>query len=214
MPRNFEAAGNASAIRSWLPSVTQGGRRNRRFWLQLTGGILALLNGVALFFYLVPPGGSRRDLAQEQMAVRAQLANTRTRTRRLRTRAAEVQVSSAQSSGFEAKYFLPKRTAYETVIAEIQRMAKASGLQERDSIYMEEPIEGVSDLSLLNITASYEGTYQNLMEFLHQVDRCPMLLMMENLQAAPQQKGGQINTSIRFQAIIQEEAGAALGGGQ
>ncbi len=97
-------------------------------------------------------------------------------------------MSNAQSSDFESKYFLPKRTVYETVIAGIQNMAKASGLQERDSVYMEEPIEGASDLSLLNITASYEGSYDNLMRFLHEVDRCPMLLMLENLQAAPQQK--------------------------
>lgn len=197
---------------SWLPSAGEGVRRTPRFWLQLIGAMLALLNGVALFLYLVPPGGSRKELAEEQLAVRKQLASARARTQRLRTVAAKVQVSSAQSSGFEAKYFLPKRAAYQTVLGEIQDMAKISGLQERDSIYMEEPIEGASDVSLLNITASYEGSYQSLMRFLFEIDHCPMLLMLENLQAAPQQKGGQINTSIRFQAIIQEDANAAPGG--
>ena len=202
MPRSFNL----------LPSASEGGHRTPRFWLQLTGGLLALLNGIALFFYLVPPGGSRNDLVEEQLAVRKQLAATRARKQRLRTVAAKVQVSSAQSSGFESKYFLPKRAAYQTVLGEIQDMAKISGLQERDSLYMEEPIEGASDLSVLNITAGYEGSYQSLMRFLFEIDHCPMLLMLENLQAAPQQKGGQINASVRFQAIIQDDATAAPGG--
>ena len=202
MRRNFD----------WLSAANDGGRRGLRFWLQITGGVLALLNGVALFFYLVPPGGSRKELAQQQLSVRTQVAATRASTQYLRSTAAKVQVSGAQSSGFESKYFLPKRTAYETVIAEIQAMAKASSLQERDSVFTEEPVEGTSDLSLLTITASYEGSYENLMRFLFEVDRCPMLLMLENLQAAPQQKGGQINTSIRFQAILQDEASGSVGG--
>lgn len=204
MPRNFD----------WLPSLQEGAHHGPRFWLQIIGGVLALLNGIALFFYLAPPGGSRRELAEQQLAVKSQVIATRAKARRLRTRAAQVQVSSAESSSFESKYFLPKRTAYETVIAQIQNMAKASGLEERDSVYAEEPIEGASDLSLLNITASYEGSYESLMRFLYQVDRCPMLLMLENLQAAPQQKGGQINTSIRFQAILEDQTSAAVGGEQ
>jgi len=37
------------------------------------------------------------------------------------------------------------------------------------------------------------------------------LLMLDNLQAAPQQKGGQISTSIRFQTIVQEGPGLEMG---
>ena len=90
-------------------------------------------------------------------------------------------------------------------------MAQGSGLRERDAVFAEEPIEGTADLTLLTNTANYEGSYDNLMRFLYEVDESPMLLMLDNLQAAPQQKGGQISTSIRFQTIVQEGPGAEVG---
>lgn len=201
MLRNFEwffAAGN--------------GARGARFWLQLTGAALALMNGVALFFYLDPPGGSRKQLALESLQVRNQIAATRGKVLRLSSVAAKVQLGSTESAEFESKYFLPKRRAYASVIAEIQRMAKASGLEERDAAFTEDPIEGSVDLSILNSTANYEGTYANLMRFLNEVDHSPMLLILENLQASPQQKGGQIATNIRFRAIVQEEPPGSAGG--
>jgi hypothetical protein len=46
------------------------------------------------------------------------------------------------------------------------------------------------------------------MKFLYEADRSPMLLILDRLQAAPQQKNNQINTQIRFQAVVREAPGA------
>jgi hypothetical protein len=186
-------------------SKQAGGPRGARSWLRATCAALALANGVALFFYLAPIGGSRRELQDESQAVHNQILLARTRATKLSNVAAKVTLGNTQSGDFEAKYFLPKRMAYVSVLTEIQRMAKAAGFQERDAVYTEEPIEGTADLDILNCTANYEGTYDNLMHFVREVDHSPMMLILENLQAAPQQKSGQINSSIRFQAVIQEE---------
>jgi len=201
MPRNFE----------WLSALLTGAQRGSRFWLQLAGIVLALFNGIALYFYLDPPGGSRAELAAEGQQVRSEIGVTRSVAVRLRNVAEKVQLGSSESLDFETKYFLPERVAYEALIAEIQRMAQGSGLRERDAVYAKEPIEGTADLTLLTSTANYEGSYDNLMRFLYEVDESPMLLMLDNLQAAPQQRGGQINTSIRFQTIVQELPGGGAG---
>ena len=204
MPRSF----NLSSVRG---SVASGGPR---FWLQSAVIVLAIANAIALFFYIAPPGGGRRELAEESAQIQQQILGTRAGANRLRNVAGKVQAGSAEAGGFQSKYFLPKRLAYDAVISEIQRMAKLSGVQEREGVFSEEPIEGSDDLSLLNITAGYQGTYDNLMRFLYQADRSPMLLMLDTLQAAPQQHSPQINASIRFQVIVREEALAGLTGGQ
>lgn len=198
MPRSFDFLSN--------------GQRGARFWLQVSGVTLAVLNGIALFLYFDPPGGSRAELAREAQQLRYEIFTTRNQTGKLKTVSQNVQLGGSQAGQFESKYFLPKRTAYGAVIAEVQRMAKASGLQERDGVFTEEPIEGTSDLTLLNMTANYDGPYNSLLAFLQQADRSPMLLMLDALQAAPVQKGGQINTSIRFQAIVRDDSVAATGG--
>jgi hypothetical protein len=51
------------------------------------------------------------------------------------------------------------------------------------------------------------------MHFLHEADKSPMLLMLDTLMASPQQTGGRINASLRFQAIIQEDGTATAGVG-
>jgi type IV pilus assembly protein PilO len=188
-------------------------RQGPGFWLRGIGVVLALLNCVALFLYLDPPGGTQRELTEQSLQVRNEIAATRRNATRLKTVAANVQLGNTQSSAFESIYFLPRRTAYQRVIGELQRMAAASGLQEGDRVYSEEPIEGTADLTLLNIAANnYQGTYDNLMHFLYEVDKSPMLLMLDTLLAAPQQTGGRVNSSLRFQAVIQEEASPVLGG--
>jgi hypothetical protein len=204
MPRSFDfrsLAGN-------------GEPRGARFWLKSGVVALAVLNGLALFLYLDPPGGSRRELQAQEQSVRMQVAAARAQARRLETVSNKVQTGGLESAGFESKYFLARREAYETVLAEIQRMAQSAGLQERDAVFSEEPIEGTDDLSLLNVTANYEGPFTSLTRFLYEADRSPMLLMLDAMTASPQQRAGLITTSIRFQAIIREAAAPTAGGQQ
>jgi Tfp pilus assembly protein PilO len=202
MPRTFE----------WFSANGNVPQRGPGLWLRTAAAILALLNGVALFLYLDPPGGTKRELASESLRVRNEITATQTNAVRLKRVTANVQTGNRQSSTFEEIYFLPRRAAYQRVIGELQRMAAASGLQEGDRVYSEEPIEGTADLTLLNISANnYQGTYENLVHFLYEVDKSPMLLMLDTLMASPQQTGGRINASLRFQAIIQEEMSPPLG---
>src|SRR5579875_247766 len=180
MRRNFD----------WLTPGRRGGR-STSFWLESAAVVLLILNAIALFLYLDPPGGSKRGLAEEESQIQQEILATRARATRLRLLSQKVQLGSRESADFEARYFLPKRLAYEDVIAEIQRMSKVSGLQERE--------------------ATFQGSYENLMRFFSEADRSPMLLMIDAVQAAPQQRSMQINTTIRFQAILRDNGGLAGG---
>jgi Tfp pilus assembly protein PilO len=173
--------------------------------LRIAAAVLLLLNLAALYLYLSPPGGSRADLQLESVQVRTQILAAQTQAAKMRSLAANVQAGSGEAADFTTKYFLPKRAASVAVLEEIQRMAKASGIQERDAAWSEEPIEGTADLTLLNITANYEGANADLMKFLYEADHSPMLLILDALTAAPQ-RNNQINTAIRFQAIVREAA--------
>jgi hypothetical protein len=204
MTRNSETS-------SELVSVLGGGSGRRKLSplqlrLRAVAAVLLLLNVAALYLYFFPPGGSREDLELESVHVHAQILAAQSQTAKMRALAYNVQAGSSQAGDFTAKYFLPKRAAYVAVFEEIQRMAKASGIQERDAGWSEEPIEGTADLTLLNITANYEGNNANFMKFLYEADRSPMLLILDALTAAPQQRNNQINTTIRFQAIVREPA--------
>jgi Tfp pilus assembly protein PilO len=204
MPRNFKIASIAGAVAP----------RGPRFWLQIILVTLLIANLAALFLYFDPPGGSRRELLAERQQVRNQISATGINSVRLQSVAGKVQIGATQAGDFERKYFLPKRVAYDSVLSEIQRLATASGLQEREAVYSEEPVEGSTDLTVLNITGNFQGNYGSLMHFLYESDRSPMLLMLDTLQASPQQRGGTIDASIRFQQIIRDDPASSPGGQQ
>jgi len=204
MTRNSESAELVGVM-----AADDAGRRKLspiQVRLRVLAGFLALVNAVALYFYLSPPGGTRQELEFESVQVRTQIRAAQTQTAKSQNLAGHVQTASQESAAFSDRYFLPKRAAYVAILEEILRMAKASGIEERDASFSEEAIEGTADLTLLTITANYEGTNGNLMKFLYEADHSPMLLILDMLQASPQQKGNQINTSIRFQAIVREGA--------
>ncbi|HEX4771472.1 MAG TPA: hypothetical protein VH351_11595 [Bryobacteraceae bacterium] len=188
---------------------------NTRFWLLAGGGALLLANLVIVFLTVFPPGGSEAELAARRDQLRTEIRLARTSTTRLRTVSDKVETGSQQATSFESQYFLPERLAYSAIIAEIQRMAKAASVEEREAVYSKEPIEGSDDLSILNAGARFRGTYANLVQFLNESDKSPMLLMIDTVRATPEQRGGQIDAEIRFQAVIHDDQaliGAPIGG--
>ena len=203
MPKSFK-------FRSLNLKPTQVGPR---LGLQIAVGMLGLANLVMLFLYLAPPGGSRRQLTAEGANLRAQISGMRVQTKRLEHVSARVQLGSEQAGSFETRYILANRQAYGTVMGEIQRMAQTAALAPRESVLTEDPIEGTADLSVLNVRQNFEGSYSSLMRFLYEVDRSPMMLILESLQASPQ-KTGQITAAMRFQAVVRDEANAGAGAQQ
>jgi hypothetical protein len=193
MPRSFDLAALFAA-------------GTDQFKYRVAAVALVLLNAGALYFYLDPPGGTRVELLQQDAEIKMHIKAVEAQGDRVRLMASRVQTGSQQADAFQKQYFLNQRIAYGAVIEEIERMAKLSGLAERDAVYSEEPIEGTADLSILNITANYEGSYPSLIRFLYETDRSPMLLMLDSLTASPEQKNGQISTAIKYQAVIREGA--------
>jgi Tfp pilus assembly protein PilO len=167
---------------------------------------LVVLNLVAAYFYVLPPGGTQKELRAESQNLRIQVRAARATAGRFERVAAKVQSGSVEATDFANRYFLPERTAYASVVAELQQMANVSGLKPREAAFTEEPVEGSADLSVMNVTENFEGTYDDLMKFLYQVDKSSSLLMLDTLQAAPQQHNNQVNASIRFQAIVRDDA--------
>jgi Tfp pilus assembly protein PilO len=188
-------------------------------WLKIGVLGLALLNLVALFLYVAPPGGSRRELRERQSALENNIRLRQMATERLKTVSAKVELGGEQTDKFSQQYFLPQRTAFAVLVGELFRLSSAAGLHEGQRTYTHEPIEGTDDLSLLTINANYQGSYADLMNFVNQVDHSDQLLILDTISATPQGQGtGVLNITSRFLAIVKDDGtpapGAASVGGQ
>lgn len=178
--------------------------RDSRTIVRAVLGVLVVANLVAAGLVLFPPGGSAEELERERVTLESQLQTQQSRLVTTRTHAEAVEKGRTQGDDFLQNYFLKNRTAFSTLLTELETAAKTTKLRPRENAYALEPVEGSDTLSMLSITAAYEGTYQDLMHFVYELDRAPGLLIIESLSAAPQANTDILSVSMKLNTFVRE----------
>ena len=167
-------------------AVSQKAARPARHGCRVILGVLVGLNLIAAGFVLFPPGGSAEQMEEQLAALQSQVASRNKTSRspvstlRRLKRDARRAISSWGTIFWPVAPLIPRCWANWEMRLNNRRSKRAK------SPTPPSPIEGSDTLSMMTITASYEGTYQDLMNFVHQVDQSPGLMIIESLNAAPQ----------------------------
>lgn len=167
-------------------------------------GFLLAANLVAMFFVYQTPGGSLETLESDIAQARRDLIMKQQALERLKSIAAKSAVARQAGDSFLTSHFLDRQTAYSTLETDLGDAAKLAGVKARERSYGYEPIEGSESLGMVTITANYEGTYADLVEFVHALDRSKRLLIIDSLAAQPQQSGGVLNITIKLNAFFRD----------
>ena len=183
--------------------------RDPQFTVRASLGVLLAANLVAAGMLLYPPGGSADDLQRELAALQTQVVAKRALIEKVRQHAAAVEMGRAEGDQFLSDYFLPRRSAPEMLLSELDTAAKGS-VRERERSVSLEPVEGSDSLFMMTITANYEGTYADLLHFVHEIDKAKRLLIIESLNAAPQAGSKTLSVSMKLETFVREDAGAAV----
>jgi Tfp pilus assembly protein PilO len=192
MPRNFD-------LRARM--------KDRRLMVRAALGVLLAANLAAAVFAFHPLGGSAGDLARELEARQRDLAQMLQRLERTRNVVEKVKQAREEGDRFIGEYVLNRRTAYSTLIGEVNKLATESGMKPKESAYAPpEPVEGSETLEQLTITGSYEGSYQSLTKFVNMLDKSSRFLIIDGMQAAPQSNGA-LSVTVKLDTFIQEARG-------
>jgi Tfp pilus assembly protein PilO len=190
-----------------MPRNSNVNGRDPQVVLRIIVGVLLVFNLIAAGFVLFPPGGSAEQMEDQLAALQSQAVG-RTKTLEItRQHVAAVEKGRSQGDEFLGSYFLSRRTAYSTLLAQLGEAAQQSQIKPREHSFATEPIEGSDTLSMMTITANYEGTYKDLMNFVHQVDQSPGLMIIESLNAAPQGGSNTLSVSLKIDTFVREDAG-------
>ena len=172
-------------------------------------GVLLAANLTVAIVLFKPWGGSAEDLARDQAGLEQQLAAAKAHL--VDTKALVVKAERARQEGdqFLDDYTTVRRAAFSTIIAELERVAHESGVEERPISYDVEPVEGSDTLSQMTISAGYEGDYTGLTKFINLLDRSPRFLIIESLQAAPLQTNAanRLAVTIKLDTFVREQSG-------
>ena len=171
-------------------------------------GALLGLNVIAVGLVLFPPGGSADDLEHELASLQSQLAQKRALLDRTRLNVAAIEKARGEGDHFLQTYFLSRRTADSALLSELTTAATKAQIKERDRAQTTEYIEGSDSLSMMTISANYEGTYKNLLNFISELDHSNQLLIIESMSAAPQQGSNILTISMKIDAFIRDDGSA------
>jgi Tfp pilus assembly protein PilO len=194
MPRNFELPDSWAAL------------KDPRMAARALLGTLVVATLIATYFVFFPLGGSAEEIDRQLTSLRAQIRERRQALDHAKTIAVKVEKGRDQGDAFMDRYFLRSGNAYSTIVTDLVESAKRAQIKAKDHSYQTEPIEGSEDLSMMSIVGGYEGTYSDLLHFVNEIDRSKRLIIIQSLQAQPQQgSGGVLNIAIRFDAFVKED---------
>lgn len=176
--------------------------RNPRHLVRTVLGILLAANLVAAWFVFQTPGGTLEQLEADLIAKRKQLIGRQQSLERLKRLAAKATVARDAGDSFLGTYFLPRRNAYSMLEVDLALAAHSAGIRAKERSYNYEPIEGSDTLGMLSINASFEGTYADLIELVNAIDRSKRLLIIEQLQAQPQQGTNTLGVTVKLNAFF------------
>jgi Tfp pilus assembly protein PilO len=180
--------------------------RDSKFAVRLVLGVLVAANLVAAVLVLFPIGGSAESLERESASLQAQVRARQTVLEQTRQHAAAVEKGRAEGDQFLSGYFLSSRSYMSALLTELGAAAVQSKIKPREQAYAIEPVEGSDSLSMLTITANYEGTYADLMHFVHEIDQSPRLVIIESLNAQPQQGTGVLSIGMKLEVFVRADS--------
>jgi hypothetical protein len=171
-------------------------------------GSLLVLNVAAALFVFRPWEGSLEDLRREVVSLEQQVRQRQDLLQRTRTLTGKIEKARAEGDRFMDQYMLNRRTAYSTIVGELDRIGVESGVKPKESQFAVEPIAGSNDsLGMMTITANFEGAYSSLTKLINLIDRSPKFLIIESVQAAPQPSGATVNLTMKLHAFVRGAPG-------
>jgi hypothetical protein len=181
---------------------------NPRAVIRLALGVLVAANLVAAYFVVRPIGGSAQELSEQALEMHSQIRQQQGVLERTRVLVSKIESGRGEGERFMGSYFLPRRPAYSAIVGELSDLASQAKITPRDSAWALEPVEGSDTLDMLQISANFEGTYPDLVHFINLLDKSDRLLIIESLNATPQQSGGRLNVMLKLDTFVQEDGSA------
>ena len=190
MPKSFKI---------WPPN-------NPRAVLRLMVGLLLAADLVAAYFVVRPLGGSPQELRQQAADMRTAIRQKQGTLNRTRELASKIETGRAEGDDFIGNYFLPRRSAYSMIVADLNDLASQAKATPKESAFSIEPVDGSDTLLMMQVTANFESTYQDLIHFVNLLDKSNRLLVVESLNATPQQGEKKLNVMLKLDTFVTEDA--------
>lgn len=185
------------------------GERGPRRTIKVALAALVLFDALFYLFAIGPLAQSDRERRMQAENLRRLVRDRTAQVEKLAVTVQKVETARTEGDKLLETITLPRRTAFSSIVSELDQAAKKAGVELRDRGLNVEEIEGSDTLSMLTVTQGLGGNYENLVRFLNMLDRSSLFLIIESLGAAPQQSGPQqtsaaLAVTLKLDAFVRE----------
>ncbi len=149
--------------------------------------VLAVLAAVNVLFFalLLRPAGERAREDRDRLGkMQEDLSERRKAVARLRDIDSRLDTARKQDQDFYHQRFLPRATGFSSLMAEIEKLANSAHVRRAGVGYSLAEVPGHPELNEVQMTTTIEGEYQNVVQFINQLERDPLFLMVDQIAAA------------------------------
>ena len=180
------------------------GDRNRN--VILLGALALVVLLVAFYFLLLGPLlaslGEQAAARDERQATLAELQAEVARLEEVRRNSPEV-----QRQLLELNKRIPTQPEFETLVVQIEDIAQTAGVTQTQVVRGDPvPPEGGGDFTVQPITMSFEGTYEELLEFLLLADDLVRLMAVNNVTYEVAEEGTTAAPDVEQNLAVEIEA--------
>jgi len=177
--------------------------KDPRILMRVVLGILLTANIVVALVLFRPWGSTPEEMEQQLGALRAELAQKQQAVARMRTLVEKSRRARKEGDAFMKGYFMNRQTASSTIISELKESAAKAGIKQQEQTFAYKLVEGSDDLYMLTISGTYEGRYEDLVNFINLLDKSPRFLILDTLTAAPERsQGGGLAMNFKMTAFV------------
>lgn len=187
-----------------LPKSLPPWARDPRMLIRVGLGVLLAVDLATAALVFKPWAASTQQMEAQASSLRRQIGQKQAALTKLRTIVSKVEGARSDGDRFMDKYLLSRRTVASNLLDELEQTARKAGIRQKNASFVFEPIEGSDTLTKATITADYEGTYADLIQFMNLMDRSPRFLILEYLEAKPQQQGMTLGILLKLDALVRE----------
>ncbi len=172
----------------------------------LLGALGLVLLVVAFYFLLLGPLleslGQQADARDERQATLAELQAEVARLEEVRQNSPEL-----QRQLLELNKRIPTQPEVETLVVQIEDIAQAAGVTQTQIVRGDPvPPEGGGDFTVQPITMSFEGTYEELLEFLRLADDLVRLMAVNNVAYEVAEEGTTAAPDVEQNLVVEIDA--------
>jgi Tfp pilus assembly protein PilO len=192
------------------PSPVRTPRKKSFFAALERKQVLALLGALAVFdlafwvFVVLPLADQEQRQVERIAELSRQIAQKTEDLETLRTVRDRIGVARTQGDELVAEITFDRRTTFSQLLADMDEAAVESGIEIRERLYDQQPIEGADHYGMLTITSNYRGQYDKLVKFLNQLDRSERFLIIESLGATPRAESNDLQFTLKIDTFVRE----------